>query len=112
MSTIKSRRPVHIKICNWILGSKKEKNINKETQNRIRRELDIVNFLKTQIVQKISHKLLFTKFERYLMLNQVNPFVVSANKKIDSDSNDWDDDQPGMSSPFYQILAHGALHHT
>ena len=46
------------------------------------------------------------------MLNQVKPFVVPSKNKIDSDSNDWDDYQPDRSSPFYEILAHGALYHT
>ena len=65
---IKKRKPAIIKICDRIFSIKAQKLL-KKSNKRISYELDIVNFLQKQMISRISLRMLFTKFERYLLRN-------------------------------------------
>ena len=45
-------------------------------EDRISREIDIVSFIRQQMIDDIVRRLLFTRMERYLIRNQANPFVL------------------------------------
>ena len=51
----------------------------------IDKELDIVNFLRKQMVSDLVQKLTFTKLERYLLRNQARPFVIKDGLPKDAD---------------------------
>ena len=85
---IKHRKPAAISFCKRIC-SKKSKKLYQKAQNRTSYELDIANFLQTQMVARISLRMLFTKFERFLLRNQHKPFALRVDSHDDSDSNDW-----------------------
>ena len=56
--------------------------------SRIDKELDLVEFIRHQLIDKISMNLLFTRSESYLMKHQYKPFVLSSNDQVESDNSD------------------------
>ena len=71
---IRKRKPFHIQLCSW-LCSQRNKRYQSKAEDIIANELDIVNFLKHQMINTIQLRLQFTKFERFLLRNQSVPFV-------------------------------------
>ena len=75
----------------------------------------MVRFIRHQMIDVVQSRLLFTKIERFLIRNQIRPFVINQHLSVDgqrkehSDSSDW---QPrhvmsGANSPFFAQLLEG-----
>ena len=96
-----------------------EKKLIEAASNHIDEQLDIISFLRHQLVDRIERRNLFTRLERYLLKNQAKPFVLNAsysNKKktpdSDSDSSDFEPirlHEHMDDSPFYDQLFGGAV---
>ena len=72
---IKRRKPLAVKRCNWIYD-RQNRRLSNIAKSSIDDQLDIVNFIRHQFASHISHKLHFSKVERYLILKQATPFVI------------------------------------
>ena len=66
LSHIKHRKATKLKLCNW-LCDRRNKRLHKQAENRVAKELDIINFLKHQLIDSITRRLLFSKLERHLI---------------------------------------------
>ena len=77
---IKRRKPFEAQICNW-LCNRRNRRLEQHSSDLLGDELDIANFLRHQLVSKLSLKVLFNKVERRLLYNQADPFVVSDKRK-------------------------------
>ncbi len=83
-----------------------------QATDRLSKELDIVNFLKHQMIDKIQRKTLFTQADRYLMKHQAPPFVLTPRHSQSSDTSDFQFVSNIQSSPFQQTLLQGiVIHH-
>ena len=72
-----------------LLKRKRQKfNMYSKGLSRIDKELDLVEFIRHQLIDKISMNLLFTKPESYLMKHQYIPFVLSSNDQVESENSD------------------------
>ena len=69
------RKPAKFKsfLC---LQAKSRRNLFAKATHRINNELDVVNFVRHQLIDKIHRKLIFSKNERFLMKHQAKPFVL------------------------------------
>ena len=68
---ISSRKPAIFSLCNCLCRWKD--SIAAHTygiaEERVNSELDVVSFLRNQMVGKVSQRLLFSRMERYLIRN-------------------------------------------
>ena len=71
---VKRRKPLKIKICNWAFNKRNSK-LQEQASRIMAKELDIVYFLRKQLILGLTHKLIFTKLERFLLKNQARHFV-------------------------------------
>lgn len=76
-NSILSRRPMIVPSCGC-LRSSRLKRMDTKGWKRIEKELDFVEFVKTQMRAKIVMKALLTPIERYLVRNNRNFIVNSA----------------------------------
>ena len=108
---MKQSRPLKVKACSRFLNRRVFIK-SKKAQALIDHELDIVRFLRGQFVNKATQKLLFTRFERFLLKNQFKPYVISSRTEP-KESNDSDLSFSGylgdniLSSRYFEELKKG-----
>ena len=107
---IKKRKHISTKLLNLFCDRRNHK-LQQFAERRISKHLDIVRFLKNQMVSKIIQRLLFSKPERFLLRNQATPFVVKSakNKNLNefTSSEDQDFFPTGENSQYYDRLVDG-----
>ena len=88
---ITQRIPAKFSACRWLLKRRERDTATmfEKAKRRISKELDIVNFLKHHMIDKIQKRTLFTRLERYLMKHQADPFVLTPHhERTSTDSSD------------------------
>ena len=65
---IHNRKPLKIKICSRC-RDKKNRKLQKKAEDLLSDQLDIVEFLQHQMISKVSIRTIFSKIERYLLIN-------------------------------------------
>ena len=75
---IARRKPARFSLCNCLCSWRDSvgERLLGVAEERISRELDIVTFLRHQMIDDVARRLLFTRMERYLIRNQAKPFVL------------------------------------
>ena len=70
------RKPAKFRVCLWLQKDRRAKDLFTKATERIQSELDLVNFLRHQMIDKVHRRLIFTPNERYYMSHQANPFLL------------------------------------
>ena len=109
LEAISARQPVHLNASSSIWGCRNSryKRLTNAADDCISKELDIVTFLKKQMMQSIALSTLFTKTERFLIKNQ-RKFVLPQTSSCDE--SDYDCDrmyEEAISSTYYGELLNG-----
>ena len=93
-----------------------DKDLLQRACDKIEYELDLVNFLRHSLIQRIQRRVTFTKSERCLIRHQRNPFLLNDSqmrdhKGSDSDSEDFDPVRPinRSNQPINGKLIEGAF---
>ena len=114
---IQKRKPLRAKFCNKILDRRNHRKLSLAA-DKISSELDIIRLLRQQMVTKIAQRTLFTKLERFLMVNQTKPFLIKAPKST-GEASSFDSSSESIYaeamesliaiSPYYSRLVSGVL---
>ena len=75
---IRKRKSAVFTVCEWFLcfRDKKAKRNFEHATETISNQFDVATFLKHQMIDKLHRQLVFTKIERFMLRNQVKPFVL------------------------------------
>ena len=110
---ITHRRPAKLSYCTWLrcFQNRKTVGLQKVAEDQITKELDIVTFLKHQMIDKIERRLIFSRMDRYLMRHQYNPFVLEKQSKLKSGQTESYDSSecpieltPNVSTGYNRLL--------
>ena len=112
---IKKRKSAVFYACEWFLcfGDKRAKQNFDHSCDIISNQFDIAYFLKHQLIGKLHRQLAFTKTERFLLKNQVKPFVLDDRGKGGTSDNSSDYDGGKLidkESIYFKQLLQGALY--
>ena len=114
-SQINSRKPFKMRLCGRLFN-KSNWSKTKRAQSLIDEQLDIVSFVRNSFMIQTQRKVLFTKLERYLLRNQIYPFVVNSKQQTTSSDNSakkfsLENIQEQIAeSNYYDKLAQGAVY--
>ena len=64
---------------------RKEHALYKRATDTISAELDVITFLRKQLIDKVKTRLLFTPAQRFLMKHQLNTFILHSHKRDKSE---------------------------
>ena len=72
------------------------KSLHELADERVSKELDLINLLRKLMLTDVGQIAMFTKTERFLMRNQAVPFVLSTKKADKSESSDINLDETSL----------------
>ena len=79
--------------------------------DRIAKQVDIVNLIRGQMLESVIRKLQFSKMDRYLIRNQSYPFTLSTMKVQSSDTSDFEPEKFVAKPSVYQTRLLRGVHY-
>ena len=86
---LNSRQPASFKLFHCLQSRRHERRLRlfEKAIERVDSQFDLINFIQQQMSRLIERRLIFTKVERFLIMKQRDPFVLT-NRKDQSLSDD------------------------
>ena len=71
LKLIRKRKSAKFALSGWLLAccSKKKKSLQQIADDRCAKHIDLVNLIRSQMIDTVTRRLQFTKLDRYLIRN-------------------------------------------
>ena len=104
LKSIRKRKAADFSLSGWLFAccDRKKKIPQEMAEEQTGKHIDIVNLIRSQMVDIVTRRLHFNKMDRYLIRHQFRPFTLSTRKIQSSESSDFEMENFMLESTDYR----------